>query len=539
MAISPMRAASEPSRTSARLESFDPASGEVIACFEVTPFVELPAILECAQRTQREWAAQPLRRRCERLRRLRGVLFDRRHELVDMVTRETGKPRVEALFHDVLIALDTADYYARRAPRLLRPERVPHHNLALRAKSAWLHYEPVGVLGIIAPWNYPLSIPLGQAIPAVAAGNAVVLKPSELTPWCGAVIRDVFEQAGFPRGLVQVVQGGGEVGAALLDAITPENGPHKFVFTGSVATGRRVAEACARKLVPCVLELGGKDSMIVLADAHLDVAASAAVWGAFTNCGQACLSVERLYVEASVADRFTALCVAKTCSLRLGPGSDPETDVGPLIRPQQLERVEEHLRDATARGARILAGGRRRPDLGPCFFEPTVITNVDHSMRLMQEETFGPVLPICVVRDVGEAVRLANDSPFGLSASVWSRNKRRAREIAAQLRAGSVLVNDVASYYASCEAPHGGCGWSGWGRTHGRAGLLEMVHLKYVDVDHLARWPKSWWYGYNEQLLAAGDRFVEFLLAPNWRRRVQNLPGAVRLLPFARSSRRV
>jgi len=512
-------------RTVTHLDSLDPASGEVIARFEMTPPAEAPRILQCARQAQASWAATPLHHRCALLRRLRDVLFARRQEIADIISRETGKPHVEALFSEVLVALDTAGYYSSKAPRLLRAERVPHHNLAVKAKSGWLHYEPWGVLAVISPWNYPLGIPFGVLVPGVAAGNAVVLKPSELTPWCGALVGELFEQAGFPPGLVQVMQGTGDVGAALIEAA-----PDKVVFTGSVATGRRVAEACARKLIPCVLELGGKDAMIVLADADLNIASSAAVWGSFTNCGQACLSVERIYVEQPVAERFTQLCLEKTKKLRLGPTSDADAEVGPMIRATQVARVEEQLRDASARGARILAGGQRRADLGDCFFEPTVVTNVDHSMLLMKEETFGPVLAIHPVADADEAVRLANDSVFGLGATVWTRNTRQGRALAARLKVGTVMVNDVASYFAICEAPHGGRGASGWGRTHSKHGLLELVQVKYVDVDRLPRLPKSWWFGYSEELGVAADRFLEFLFASGWRARLASAPGALKAL---------
>lgn len=519
------------------LESCDPATGEVIARLERTPVQALPEIFAHAHEAQRAWATVPIRERCRLLARLREVIFERRHPISEVITRENGKPRFEALFADVFIALDSADYYARHAPRLLRTERVPHHSLGAKGKSGHIHYEPVGVLGVISPWNYPFSIPMGQIIPAVAAGNAVLLKPSELTPWSGAMVGEVFAQAGFPAHLVQVVQGGGELGAAMIEigsAEQPGAGPDKVIFTGSVATGRRVAQACAERLIPCVLELGGKDAMLVLADAPLENAARAAVWGAFMNCGQTCISAERVYVEDPVADRFTELCVEFASRLKLGHGLDPDTDVGPMICVRQMEKVEEQLGEAVACGARLLAGGRRRPDLGPCFFEPAVVDRVNHSMRLMQEETFGPVLPICRVRDAEQAVALANDSPYALSASVWTGHRRRGREIARHLRAGAVMVNDVASYYGICEAPHGGRGASGWGRTHGRLGLLELVHPKYVAVDHLSRWPKPWWYSYNEKLLDAGDQFVEFLMAPQRRQRWRALPGALGLLPFRR-----
>ncbi|HEX9759490.1 MAG TPA: aldehyde dehydrogenase family protein [Candidatus Acidoferrales bacterium] len=507
------------------IDSLDAATGEVIARFELTPPDAVAAVVERARETQRQWAATPLRARCEKLRRLRDVIHARRQEIAEVISREVGKPRVEATLAEVMLAADAAAYYAGHAPRLLRPERVPHHSLGAKAKSGWMQYEPMGVLGIISPWNFPVGITLGQIIPALAAGNAVVLKPSEVVPWCGALVAELVEQAGFPAGLVTVIQGAGDVGAALVEAK-----PDKVIFTGSVATGRRVAEACARHLIPSVLELGGKDAMVVLADADLDVTASAAVWGAFTNCGQMCLSVERLYVDQSIAEKFIAACVEKTRKLRAGPPSEPDTDMGPMIRPRQVAIVEEHLRDAVAQGARVLTGGTRLPELGETFFAPTVVVDVHHGMKLMREETFGPVLAIQVVGDTEEAIRLANDSLFALSASVWTRDSRRGREIASRLEAGAVMVNDVASYFGICEAPHGGRRSSGWGRTHSRVGMMELVQVKYIDVDRLPRWPKSWWFGYSQELAVAADAGMEAMFAPDWRKRLSSVPGALRMI---------
>jgi acyl-CoA reductase-like NAD-dependent aldehyde dehydrogenase len=523
-----MATASQPAQLApapAHLSSLDPSNGEVIAQFEITPAGEVAGIVERARRAQSTWARVPLAERCAKVARVREVLYARRQEIAELVTREAGKPRVESLFAEVLVALDICAFYATNAARMLRSERVPHHNLAMKSKSGRLFYEPFGVIGVISPWNYPLAVPMGTVVPALVAGNTVVLKPSELTPWCGSLVAELFQQAGFPHDLLQVIQGGGEIGAALIAAR-----PDKVVFTGSVETGRRVAAACAEKLIPSVLELGGKDAMLVLASADQDIASSAAVWGSFTNCGQACLSVERIYVERGVADKFIQMCVEKTKRLKLGSPLDPETEVGTMIRPTQVDRVTAQLDDAVARGARILTGGRRRPDLGPAYFEPTVVTGVTPDMKLMQEETFGPVLAVAVVDSAAEAVRLANDSEFGLSASVWTGDARQGREIAAQLRAGSVMVNDVASYFGICEAPHGGRGASGWGRTHSRAGLLELVQAKYVDVDLLPRWSKAWWYGYNQSLAVAADHFLQFLFAQGIVERLKGAPGAMRSL---------
>jgi len=429
------------------------------------------------------------------------------------------------LFAYIFVSVDTGAFFAKNAERLLSPERVPHHSLVAKAKSGRLTYEPLGVIGIISSWNYPLAIPLSQIIPALAAGNAVVCKTSEFTPHCGALIGKLFADAGFAKDLVTIVQGGGEVGQALIDA-----DPDKILFTGSVATGRRVAEACAKRLIPTVLELGGKDAMLVLAEADLDVAASAAVWGSYTNCGQVCLSVERLFIEQSVSGEFAARCVEKTKKLKLGPGSDPATDVGPMIRPQHVQRMVDLIEDAVSRGARVLCGGHPRVDLGANFFEPTVITSVDSTMKLFQEETFGPILAMQAVANSEEAITRANDSPFALSASVWTRDAARGEAIAKRLRAGAVMINDAISYFAIAEAPHGGCSASGWGRTHGKAGLLEMVQTKYIDIDRLPSREKPWWYRYGADLERAADAFLQFEYGGGIMARLRNARGALKTM---------
>ena len=499
------------------LPSIDPATGKILKTFERTSPQSVPALLAKTRAAQAAWAKWPLEKRCAQLKVLRAKMLEARAELTDAVVQESGKPRTEAKFADVFVSLDSADYFAKNAAKMLAPERVPHHSLAAKAKTGKLIYEPLGVVAIISSWNYPLAIPMSQIIAAVVAGNGVMCKASDFTPECGEWIGKLFREAGFPPDLVTILQGGGDVGQALIEAR-----PDKVFFTGSVFTGRHVAEACAPLLVPSVLELGGKDAMLVLADADLEMASSAAVWGSYSNCGQVCLSVERLFVEEAVSEAFIARCVEKTKKLRVGPGSDPNTEIGPMIRPQHVQRMGELLADAVQQGARVICGGKPRPDLGPNFFEPTVVTGVQSSMKLFQDETFGPIMAIQVVKDAEEALRRANDSEFALSASIWTGDLEGGQRIAREMRVGVVMVNDLISGFAIAEAPHGGCGLSGWGRTHGKAGFQEMVHVKYIDVDHMPWIEKPWWYRYGADVERAADAFLEFSFADDIVRRLRH-----------------
>jgi acyl-CoA reductase-like NAD-dependent aldehyde dehydrogenase len=517
--------ACHPTTVRSKLQSLNPATGELLAEFEPAGNAEVEALVARAREVAPEWRQLSVEARARYLFRLKEILYSRREEIAALITREAGKPILESLLAEVTVVLDTLQYFGNHAAQFLSAEHVPHHNLALKFKRGRLEYEPYGVVGIISPSNYPFSIPCSELIPALVAGNTVVLKPSELTPQVGLAIRELLEAAELPPGVANVVLGNGETGRALASAQID-----KLIFTGSVATGKKIQVLAAERLLPTVLELGGKDPMIVCADAELGRASSGAVWGAFTNAGQACLSVERLYVVRPVAEEFTRLCVEKTKQLRLGPGEDPTTDVGPLIRERQVQKVEQQVAEAVKQGAEVLAGGRRPQ--GPAspgalstgfFYEPTVLARVHHGMRVMREETFGPVLPIMAVEDETEAIALANDSEFGLSASVWTRDLRRGERISRALQAGAVMVNDCASYFGISEAPHGGVKSSGIGRTHARLGLLEMVRVKYLDIDLVPRLPKLWWFGYDPKATRLMRGFTDFLFARGMVRRARGL----------------
>lgn len=491
-----------------KLVSLNPATGDVLREFECAGEGEVEAAVARARAAQPAWAEIGLRRRIAVLRDFQAKLYARKSEVAAAITREVGKPFVEALVTEVLVVLDAARFLIDNAWAQLGDEPVPHGNLVTKLKSGWLVREPHGVIGIISPWNYPFSIPATETLAALVAGNAVVLKPSELTPLVALELLSLLQSAGVPPDVFQVVVGAGPAGAALLQSPID-----KLVFTGSVGTGKKIASSAAERLLPVVLELGGKDPMLVLDDADVDVASSAAVWGAFVNAGQACLSVERCYVHHSLYKSFANACADKAKQLRVGNGMDAHTDVGPMIQERQVRIVELHVEDAKAHGARVLAGGTRLPELGVNFYAPTVLADVTQEMRIMREETFGPVLPVMACADDDEAVRLANDSEYGLAASVWTRDRKRGERLARRIHAGTVMVNDVISCFGISEAPHGGVKASGVGRTHGRFGLDEMVRVKYLDMDRMPGMKKVWWHGYGESFRRQMEGFLDMQFA--------------------------
>ena len=479
-------------RETSEIISINPATLEELGRFPIASAAEVNAAVARARAASREWAALSYRNRARYILKLRRALYDRQNEIINIVSDETGKPPFEALTTEVFPSADLMSYYATKSEKILRDERF---TLAVfRNKRSMIVSEPLGVVAVISPWNFPFAIPTGEAVMALMAGNTVVLKPSEFTPMVADCIRRLFAAAGFPEGVFQIVQGDGGTGAALVDAAV-----NKVFFTGSVRTGRRIAETAARRLLPVVLELGGKDPMIVCHDAPFERTVRGAVWGAFANCGQVCASVERLYVVESVAEKFISAVVDEVNRLRVGPPSGCETDIGPLINENQLNIVSDHVADAVAKGARVVAGGRRREDLGGYFFEPTILLDVNNTMKVMTEETFGPVLPIMVVKDEEEAIREANDTRYGLLASVWTSDNERGRRIARRIEAGTVIINDALYTHGAAETPWFGVKESGTGVTHGRAGLFEFVRMKHVNWDLLPMKSNWWWFPYTDR----------------------------------------
>ncbi len=534
-----------------QIVSYNPATGEEVGRVHVTTPQEVADAVARAREAFGAWRHTSFAERRRLVMTAREVILADIDGIAKLISAESGKPFGEAISMEVAPVLDLMQYFARNAKKLLKPHKIGIGLYALMGRSSKIVYHPLGVVGIIPAWNYPFSIPLGETVMALMAGNTVVIKPSELTPLVGLKIGEISEKAGFPADCVQIVSGAGETGAALVDAA-----PDKIMFTGSVATGKLIAAAAAKNLTSCVFELGGKDPMVVFADANLELAASAAVWGAFCNSGQSCSSVERLYVHESVADKLTKLIVDKTRELKQGVGTREDVSIGAMSSERQIKIVEDHVEDFRAAGAKIEIGGRRNADAlvrnegeartnltassdadggvrVPLFYEPTVITNVNNDMRPMREETFGPTLPIATFANEEEAIRLANDSEFGLTASVWTRDYARGRRVAQQIEAGSVCINEVLYTHGIGETPWGGFKNSGRGRTHGREGLMELVQPQHIHTNRLALLPDAWWMPYSAtavktfremaRTFSSGSLFRTSLLVPQLLKRIREL----------------
>jgi acyl-CoA reductase-like NAD-dependent aldehyde dehydrogenase len=480
------------SRQTREVVSYDPGTGAELGRVPLSSPAEVAQAVKRAAATQPAWASLSFRERARVILKAREIMLEQIDELATLISRETGKPVAEALSMEVVPTLDAMHYFATHTASLLKPQRIDIGQYGLMGRSSRIVYKPIGVVGIISPWNFPLGTPAEEVVMALMSGNAVVLKPSEFTPLTAVKIGEIFNRAGLPGGLLEIVTGDGSTGAALIDARVD-----KIMFTGSVATGKRVAEAAAKHLTPVVLELGGKDPMLVLGDADIENAARGAVWGAFANSGQACASVERCYVHESIAPQFLARVLAETQALRQEVGTKEDTDIGAMTTEKQLRIVEEHVADAVQRGARVVSGGKRLDHPGGFFYPPTVLTNVDHRMRIMREETFGPVLPVMTFKTEDEAIQLANDSVFGLTASVWTRDIGRGRRLSERIEAGTVMVNEVLYTHGIAQTPWGGIKESGYGRTHGRMGLLELVTPRHIHVNRVSYLPDIWWFRYD------------------------------------------
>jgi acyl-CoA reductase-like NAD-dependent aldehyde dehydrogenase len=481
--------------TRGELESFSPTTGERVGAVPTVDPGEVQAIVDDVASVQPFWAQLPLSDRGRYMRRAAQAIIDDLDGLATLLSSEQGKPINEAYVMELLPTIDALHWIADNGEQILDDERIKQPQIFFRQKKAWFSYEPLGVVGVIAPWNYPWSIPFGEVAIALMCGNGVVLKPASLTPLIGQRIQTIFERAGVPEGLVRTVHGGGAVGNALV-----ESSAAKIFFTGSVEVGRGVGTACAEQLKGCVLELGGKDPQIVLADANLANAISGCLWGGFANAGQTCSGIERVYVMREVAERFTQGVVEGAKALRVGDPLSFDTEVGPMVSVDQYELVVELVDDAVANGATLHCGGPTEVrGFSGRFYAPAVLTGVTHDMRIMREEIFGPVVPIVTVDSEEEAVALANDSEFGLGASVWSLDRDRAARIGRRLDTGMVWINDHMYSHGACQCAWGGAKHSGLGRAHSKFGFYECVNIKQM-VWEPSRTRDFWWHPYDASL---------------------------------------
>jgi len=455
----------------------NPATGELITTIPVLGDDELAAMAARAREAQPQWEAIGFEGRGRIMRRAQKWMFDNAQRVLETVVSETGKTYEDAQIADFGYTASALGFWAKEGPKYLEDERVPSWNNPVAAgKKLIIRYAPVGLVGVIGPWNYPIANSFGDCIPAMMAGNTVILKPSEVTPLSSSLMAEMLQECGLPDNVFQVATGDGGTGAALISQVDC------VMFTGSSRTGKAVMKAAADALVPCYLELGGKDPMIVCSDANLERAANAATFFSMNNGGQVCISVERCYVEAPVYDQFVQKVTDKVKALRQGvPTQEGVVDVGAVIFPPQIDIVADHVKDAVDKGATVLTGGHARTGPGR-FFEPTVLVDVDHSMKCMTEETFGPTLPIMKIADAEEGVRLANDSEYGLQASVWTGDTDRGEALARRIQAGVVCVNDAQVNYTALNLPMGGWKTSGLGTRHGAAGIRKYTKVQSLLV---------------------------------------------------------
>ncbi len=461
-----------------RLPIHAPWTGECIYNLILGEKSDVVEAEHTARKAQRKWSGIPIQSRVEVFKRFHDLLLKHQSEVLDIIQTENGKSRKHA-YEEVADIANVTRYYAYHGPRILHWQKRKGVYPVLT--SARVVYHPLGVVGIIAPWNFPLSMAMTDAIPALIAGNSVLLKPAEQTTLTALWAARLLDQAGLPKNVFQVISGHGEkAGAAIVDHVDA------ITFTGSTRTGRKVSSRAGKHLIPATMELGGKNSMIVVSDANLSAAVDGAVRGCFASGGQLCISLERILVHASLYNEFVQRFRQRIQELRIGPGYSWDIDMGCLISDEHLKKVNTHVKDAVKKGAKVIVGGKRRPDLGPLFFEPTVLANVTPKMKLYAEETFGPVVSISSFRSLQEAIEIANDTEYGLNASIWSTDIPFARRLALRIKAGTVNINEAyAAAWASVDTPMGGMKASGTGRRHGPEGILKYTEPQTIAVQSL------------------------------------------------------
>jgi acyl-CoA reductase-like NAD-dependent aldehyde dehydrogenase len=513
-----------------QIVSRSPATGGVIATVSAVDNEGLNSAVAAALAAFPAWAATSFGERQRLLARWLQIIVDEEDELARLTATEGGKPISEARLVDIFPACEALSFLARRLHQVLAEEKVRPFQILFAHWKAGYRYDPLGVVGIITPWNYPVGIPVIEIAAAVAAGNTVVFKPASATVLIGLALGDMARRAGFPPGVINALALPGRATDALVD----HPAVAKVLFTGSVGIGCRVAQRAAARLAPVQLELGGKDAAVVAADADLERAARGLVWGAFMNTGQTCASVERAYVEAGVFEPLLARIVELTSELKVGDPLAPDTDVGPMTTAEQRDVVCRHVDEALARGARALTGGERPAGAGN-FYPPTVLVGVSEDMEVMREETFGPVLPVVAVASVEEGIARANTSRFGLTASGWTRSRALAARFQRELQAGVVTINDHAVAFAEATGSWGGVRESGIGRSHGRFGLLELCNVKYLATDLRSGRAMPWYYPYDRDF----GTFIRAALPALYARGGQKIRALLRLAGTKRFRDRV
>ena len=501
----------------AKIISRNPATGETLKELETTPSESLSGIMAKAKTAQEKWAAMRPKERAQHLYSLREVIINRVDEISELIAKENGKPRFEAMANEIIPSVDLISFFAKRGPRALRDHKIPM--VLMKHRSSRIQYWPLGVVAIISPWNYPFLLPMGEIVMALIAGNSVVFKPSEVTPLIGLKIQELFEEAGFPDGVMQTIVGDGSLGAALI-----QNKPAKIFFTGSVATGKKIMAAAAEHLIPVNLELGGKDAMIVLSDADLDYATSAALWGGFSNSGQMCASVERLIVHESIAKPFFEKLSEKMNKLTPRDKTSLDGDLGAVTFENQKKVYEKHLSDARAKGAAFVTGGEFSADR--CALKPTLVTGTSiESTEIYNEETFGPVIAATTFKTIDEAIEKANRSRYGLLASIITKDLARAEQIAKRLEVGTVTINEVAYTAGLAETPWGGVKESGIGRSHSEAGLFEFVNSRHIHRPRSSAlvFKSFWWFPYTPFQYATFRSMIE-MYRRSWFGKLKALP---------------
>lgn len=506
----------------------NPATGDLLGYVPQDTGEQVRAAIEQGRAAQRNWGETPVKERARCILRVRDYVVEHAEQLCQTIQQDNGKTRMDALSAEIVPAAMAANYYARHARRFLRSESPWPSSLMLANKRSRIRRVPWGVVGVISPWNYPFSIPFSEVVMALLAGNAVILKVATETQMVGRSLAECFSAVGLPEGVFSHVRLPGRMaGPALL-----QGGVDKLFFTGSVAVGKQLMAQAAATLTPLCLELGGNDPMLVCPDADLERAAAGAVWAGMSNCGQSCAAVERIYVHSRVYPRFLELLRQKVSALRVGEGVDGQVDLGAMTTASQCDTVRRHIQDALDRGAVIHAQSQCPTEGVGHFLPATVLTHVDHTMLVMREETFGPVVAVAEVAEMHEGIRLANDSNFGLTASVWSRDRRSARQLAEQLRAGVVTINDHLMSHGLAETPWGGWKDSGWGRTHGAVGFAEMTQTQCIVDDWLPGVRRNlWWHPHDRDAYRGLSGLLDLLYARRWSKRIAGLRQLLRIAP--------